>query len=57
MALFLYMNTRKLYKEDGKIAYFATDDGKILSLRMKSGKWRELKLGKAPNGYLHFGCW
>lgn len=47
---------KKLFCEDEKIAYFAGDDGKIFSLRKKSGTWRELKPGKTYNGYLYFIC-
>ena len=45
---------KKLFREDDKIAYYASDDGKIFSLRKKSGKWRELKPGKNHNGYMNF---
>lgn len=45
---------KKLFCEDEKIAYYASDDGKVFSLRKKSGIWRELKPGKKNNGYLYF---
>ena len=48
---------KELFREDEKIAYYASDDGKIFSLQKKSGKWRELKPGKDRNGYLRFYCY
>lgn len=47
---------KKLFSEDDKIAYYASDDGKIFSLRKKSGKWRELKPWKGRDGYTLFKC-
>lgn len=45
---------KKLFREDEKIAYYASDDGKVFSFRKKSGTWRELKPRKTPDGYIQF---
>lgn len=50
------MKNGKLYREDAKIAYYATEDGRILSFWKKSGIWRELKPFKDRDGYLRFDC-
>ena len=46
----------KLFREDGKIAYYATADGKIWSCHKTTGRWFELKPGKIHNGYRLFIC-
>lgn len=48
---------KKLFREDGRIAYYAGDDGKIFSLHKRTGRWLELKLRKHNTGYLQFHCW
>lgn len=45
---------KKLFCEDDKIAYYASDDGKIWSLRKRDGLWLQLKPWMANNGYLLF---
>lgn len=48
------MKDRKLYREDARTAYYATEDGRILSFWKKSGIWRELRLADNRNGYRYF---
>jgi len=47
---------KKLFRQNDKITYYASDDGKIFSLRKKSGIWRELKPKKTNDGYQLFDC-
>lgn len=46
---------KKLFREDDKIAYYASDGGKIFSLHKRTGRWYELKPGKTC-GYQRFMC-
>lgn len=48
------MKERKLYREDARTAYYATEDGRILSFRKKSGKTREIRPADNGNGYRYF---